>query len=375
MNDALKLPKVDRRDPTPKYLQVRQILVEAIRSGRLVPGARLPSTKELSSLIGVSLITAQKALEGLVEAGCLRREVGRGTYVREDVDLVRSTRRPLFVRLLFDHHVPVNIDGYYHGTLITGLRRAAMADATRRVEFFFHDHFDLRGKAGKDVGVICLQPPLEARDEIERLARRYPVVLLGGTFPGGKVASVACDNEGGARQAVRHLLELGHRRFVFLSGPLNSSSARDRARGAIAELAAHGIRLDDSHLPVSRDAILLDEETRAFVQRCLRDADRPTAIVAGGFYLALGAMQAVRDAGLSIPRDVSIVGFDDPASAPLLDPPLTTVRQPLEEMALRAYQSVRQAIAAGSAEPASCKLPTELVARESTGPARQPAMT
>jgi LacI family transcriptional regulator len=83
-------------------------------------------------------------------------------------------------------------------------------------------------------------------------------------------------------------------------------------------------------------------------------------------------MQAARDAGLSIPQDVPIVGFDDPASAPLRDPPLTTVRQPLEETALRAYQCVRQAIAADSAEPTSCKLPTELVARESTGPVPQP---
>ena len=79
MSQTLVLPKVSIDDPRPKYLQARDILVDAIRSGRLTPGAKLPSTAELSQIIDISLITAQKALEGMVEAGWLRREVGRGT--------------------------------------------------------------------------------------------------------------------------------------------------------------------------------------------------------------------------------------------------------------------------------------------------------
>jgi LacI family transcriptional regulator len=180
---------------------------------------------------------------------------------------------------------------------------------------------------------------------------------------------VDCDNESGAREAVRHLLVLGHRRFMVLSGPMNLSNARDRANGATAELAAHGIEIDERDLPVSRDSVVLDEETKVRLVQRIADADRPTAVVAGGFYLALAAMQAIRQAGLSIPRDVSIVGFDDPASAPLLDPPLTTVRQPLVEMASRAYGLAREALLAKPGEPRVRKLKTELVVRQSTGPA------
>ena len=106
------------------------------------------------------------------------------------------------------------------------------------------------------------------------------------------------------------------------------------------------------------------------LEQRLTEHDRPTAVVAGGFYLALAVMQVIRRLGLTIPRDVSVVGFDDPPSAPLLDPPLTTVRQPLEEMAARAYQFVRLALADHVVETLTCRLPAELIVRGSTGPAR-----
>jgi GntR family transcriptional regulator of arabinose operon len=215
MNRAIALSKVDHRDPTPKYLQAREILLDAIRTGRFAPGAKLPSTEEISALIDVSLITAHKALGGLVELGWLRREAGRGTYVRDDVDPVNGVRPQLSVGLLFDHQEHVNIDDYYHSSLINGLRRAARADSARHVEFFIHDGFDLHHKATKrDVAAICIHPPLESQPAVERLARRHPLVILGGTLPGAGVACVDCDNQSGARQAVRHLLELGHRRFM-----------------------------------------------------------------------------------------------------------------------------------------------------------------
>lgn len=353
----------------PKYLQTREILIAAIRSGVLTPGCKLPSTKEISTLVDVSLITAHKALEGLVEAGWLRREVGRGTYVREDVDPANQVQRQLFVGLLFDQHYHVNIDDYYHSTLINGLRRAARSD-TRSVEFFFHDRFDLRDKGRKDVGAICIHPPLESQAAVERLAERYPVVVLGGAFPEGRLVTVDCDNESGGRVAARHLWQLGHRRFMVLSGPMNLSNARDRARGATAELMAHGLHLAPCDLPVSKDSVVLDEETMAHIEKRLTVPDGPTAVIAGGFYLALAVLQAVRRAGRSVPADVSVVGFDDPPSAPLLAPPLTTVRQPLDEMAARAYTLLRQAIVDKYSMPTSCQLPTELVVRSSTGPAR-----
>jgi DNA-binding LacI/PurR family transcriptional regulator len=368
MGDQPALQTVDERDPTPKYVQAQRILVDAIRSGHLAPGAKLPSTQDIGSLVKVSLITAHKALENLVEAGWLRREVGRGTYVREDVDISAPDGRELSVAILLDHHV--NINDYYHSTILEALRQQARAD-TQRVEFYFQENMAVQSsRRNGHIGAICIHPPLEQQAAVERLADRHPVVVLGGAFPTSKVIFVDCDNHCGARDAVRHLIDLGHRRFLILGGPMNLSNSRDRADGARAELSAHGIALDERDLVVSKDSIMLDNETRTRLRDRIREQDRPTAIVAGGFFLALAAMQTVRAAGLEVPDDLSIVGFDDPASASLLAPPLTTVRQPLDEMAARAFQLIRQAVVDGSAGISSCKMPTELVVRGSTGPVR-----
>ncbi|MBK9127926.1 MAG: GntR family transcriptional regulator [Phycisphaerales bacterium] len=367
MKPNLAIPKVDRRDPTPKYIQAREILIDAIRSGQLAPGAKLPSTKEISSLFNVSLITAHRAMEGLVESGWLRREVGRGTFVRDDIDPTRPTLPSLVIGLLLPDQDRVNLDDYYHSSIINSLRRAAVGD-TKRVEFFFHDRFEVRDRRRENVGAICMHPPLEAQRSVEKLAQRCPVVVLGGSFPEAQVPCVDCDNEQGARLAAQHLHELGHRRFLLVAGPLNLSNAADRVTGARAELAEQGIELSPRDLVVSTDSVVLDDAARTRIEARLRERPRPTAIIAGGFYLALATMQAIRRCGLEIPRDVSIVGFDDPASAALLDPPLTTVRQPLEEMAARAYRVVCDAVLEHQTEAMLHRLSTTLVVRGSSGP-------
>ncbi|MFN0135101.1 MAG: GntR family transcriptional regulator, partial [Phycisphaerae bacterium] len=197
MTKPLTLSKVDEQDPLPKYVQTRDILVAAIRSGRLSPGAKLPSTKEISSLVDVSLITAHKALEVLVEMGLLRREVGRGTFVRDDIDFTGKQPRDLSLGLLLQQSANINVDDYYHSTLINALRREARSDS-QRVEFFFHEGFDLRDKRRKDIGAICMHPPIDAIAEVERLAQRVPTVVLGGSYNGVHVTCVDCDNTAGA---------------------------------------------------------------------------------------------------------------------------------------------------------------------------------
>ncbi|QOJ14798.1 MAG: GntR family transcriptional regulator [Planctomycetia bacterium] len=371
-NQSVALRKVNGQDRTPKYLQAREILVAAIRSGHFAPGDRLPSTAQISSLVDVSLITAQKALEGLVEMGLLRREVGRGTYVREDFDPSNVQQPRLSIALVLPGHV--NIDDYYHSTLIQALRREARDDL-RHVEFSFNDRYDVPTRTGKEFGAICIHPPIESQADVERLARRAPVVVLGGTMPGDHVACVDCDNAGGAALAIRHLVGLGHRRVLVLSGPTNMTNSRDRVNGAQAELQAAGLKLTDRDLLVSRDSVVLDEGARARLAARLSAKDRPTAIFAGGFYLAMAAMQVARQAGLRLPQDVSVVGFDDPTSAALLDPPLTTVRQPLPKMAARAFQLLANALQDRDAPVHGEVLPAEFIVRGSTAAPPPPERT
>jgi DNA-binding LacI/PurR family transcriptional regulator len=363
--NGLTLPTVDRDDPTPKYLQAEQIITAAIREGRLAAGAKLPPTKVVGSMVNVSLITAHKAMERLVEAGLLRREVGRGTYVCDNVADVIASRKQSAIALVLDQRI--NINDYYHGSILDGLRQAARKD-DEHIEFFFQDCDSVRRmRPRRAAGAICLHPTEEYQSAIEDLQGSMPVVLLGGTFASKSIPYVDCDNYDGARNAVRHLAELGHQRFLVLSGPTNLSNSRDRAEGARDEIRSQGHALADDDLVVCPDSLAFDDATAQRVTERMTRANRPTAIVAGGFYLALNALQLLRRAGLAIPRDVSIVGFDDPQSAPLLDPPLTTVRQPLEKMAHKAYEVVRRALHEGAGDVTSHEIPTELVIRESTG--------
>ncbi len=359
------LRRVEAHAGTPKYVQAQQILAEAIRQGHLPAGSKLPPTKTLGELMEVSLLTAHKALEGLVLEGLVRREVGRGTFVTDDLRLVGGATN-LAIGLVLDPCV--NINDFYHSSVIEGLRRRA-AEVEDQTEFFLLDRFALRAsRDGDRTGVVAIHPSLEARQSVERLAARVPLIVLGGSLPGRSVASVDSDNADGARQAVRHLVALGHRRIIVLAGPTHLSNSRDRADGARAALYELGVR--EAEVLESADSCSIDEPTAQALARRFACSPAPTAVLAGGFFLSLAAIQIVRSCGLSVPRDVSIIGFDDPVSAPLLDPPLTTVRQPLAAMGAEAFTRLRAAILSHSRRLESVVLPTELVVRGSTAPVR-----
>lgn len=366
MPSPVTFQKIDKRRRVPKYLQARESLIASIRSGQFPPGSKLPATAAISEIFNISLITAHRALEGLVETGWLRREVGRGTYVCDHLESFQDAPRPLSIGLLFHRHV--NIDDYYHSTLINGLRLAARG-SDRRVDFFFGERFELQSRPDKDVCAICIHPPLETQSQVERLAGVVPTVVLGGSFPQSRVPCVDCDNRGGTRAAVRQLLDLGHTRYLVLSGPINHSNARDRLIGAQDELSDNGIALGRQDRPVSGDAVVLDDRTRQRVLERLAAPDRPTAVVAGGFYLALWVFRLARQVGLRIPEELSVVGFDDPPSAALLDPPLTTLRQPLVKMAAAAYRLLARAAGRPLEARRSRVLATELLIRGSIAPA------
>lgn len=366
----LKLRHVDGSDPMPKYLQAQRILTEAIREGELPAGSKLPSTKDIGELVNVSLITAHKALEGLVNAGLLRREVGRGTFVREDVHEAMTSGQHVGVGLILDPQV--NLNDFYHSSILDALRRAAR-DVPDDVQFYIQGDFRVPPhRRGAKAGVICIHPSTELFEQVERLAERVPTVVLGGSFPRGKLTCVDCDNKSGAEATIRHLHELGHRRFLLICGPTNLSNSRDRADGARLALEKMGVTLQERDVVVSADSVCMDDASLAAVRRRLEAKDRPTALVTGGYYLALSAVHAVRQAGLSIPRDISVVGFDDPQAATLLDPPLTTVRQPLTAMADRAFSLLSEGIRTGVFPETTVLLETELVIRGTTGPACVP---
>lgn len=179
------------------------------------------------------------------------------------------------------------------------------------------------------------------------------------------VPFVGATNWIGGRSATRHLLELGHRRIAMISGPVRSMCFQ-------ARLDAYRSTMEAARLPVDADLVVRTGFTQqdgfAAASALLGHAERPTAIFASNDLQALGVYQAARAAGVRIPDQLSVVGFDDLPIAALLDPPLTTVRQPLNEMAAAATE-LALALANGRDAPrAGLELATRLTVRESTAP-------
>jgi len=220
--------------------------------------------------------------------------------------------------------------------------------------------------ARRPLGVIAVFSDLSEtmRDQLRSAGIPFVVVDPAGE-PLHDTPSIGATNWNGGLAAARHLLALGHRRIGVIGGPKGVLCSRARVDGFRAAMDEAGMPIDPglvSHGPFQVD------EGIGVGRRLLAREDRPTAIITGNDLQALGVYQAAREAHLRIPDDLSVVGFDDLPITRWVSPPLTTVRQPLVEMAEAAAELVL-GLARGDEPPRSrVELATELVIRESTAP-------
>ena len=197
---------------------------------------------------------------------------------------------------------------------------------------------------------------------------RVPVVLAVRGLPGSGVPAVTHDDLGGARLAAEHLAELGHRRVVQLPGPLDVQPFRDR-HDSFAETAAELGLLVWAAPAADRPDF---DEGRRLMAQALADPRPATAVFAHNDLMAMGAVRALRDAGLDCPRDLSIVGYNDVPMADCFDPPLTTVRLDGYQVGRRAGAAVLAAIRGLPVPQGDPPVPADLVVRASTAPCGQP---
>jgi len=218
-------------------------------------------------------------------------------------------------------------------------------------------------RSGRTDGLIVSGPRYDDEELAELVRDGFPVVIQG-SVPGLDVPSVDVDNEAGARLAVEHLLALGHRRIACIThAPLAYTAASERLTGYREALAAAGLA-DEPEL-IAEGAFDAQSGRRAVAEILART--KPEAIFVTSDVVAIGAIAGLRDAGLSVPGDVSVVSFDDIPLAAYLDPPLTTIRLPAYDLGLTAGRAILERIA-GRPVAARTLLPTELIVRASTAP-------
>jgi LacI family xylobiose transport system transcriptional regulator len=217
--------------------------------------------------------------------------------------------------------------------------------------------------ARRPTGVVTVVSGVTAQHAALLAARQIPLVTLDpiGELPA--VPAVGSNNWSGALTATRHLLDLGHRRIGVLTGPVKDLSARARLDGFRAALDHAEIPHDGS---LERRGIFTFANGLDLARQLLALPEPPTAVVCGDDLQAMGVYEAARQTGLSIPGDLSVVGFDDIDQAAWMSPPLTTVRQPFAQMGSVAARVVLGLAAGRPPEQARFELDTSLTVRGST---------
>jgi LacI family transcriptional regulator len=205
--------------------------------------------------------------------------------------------------------------------------------------------------------------------EVDKLVEAdVPLIGVDLDVSGPRSSYVSSDNVGGARLAVRHLHALGHRRIATIAGPEDSKPGADRLVGFRAELQALGIEGRSEYEQIGD---WYTESGERATKALLALPEPPTAVFAAADLMAVGAMKAARDAGLEVPADLGVVGFDNIQLAALLDPALTTIHQDKVGLGRAAARALLEQIENPDMTPAALTLPVELIIRASCGWTRE----
>lgn len=216
---------------------------------------------------------------------------------------------------------------------------------------------------GQRVDGLLICPTAEVTPQVrECVDGGTPLVFLDRTLPGLDVPSVRADGTRAIHDLVGHIRDLGRTRIAFISGPELLSTGRERTAAFRAALAAHGLRRSEAYLAAGD---FQAASGRAIAARFLDLPEPPEVIFAGDNLMALGALDEIRARGLRVPDDVGLASFDDVAWFVHLDPPLTAVAQPTQEMGRRAVSALLDRIDHRRVE--SVVLPARLVVRGSCG--------
>ena len=197
--------------------------------------------------------------------------------------------------------------------------------------------------------------------------RGIPIVFLDTGVVGQGISNISLDYDGGVDQAMDHLTALGHTRIAFVSGPENQASARTRLAAFLASLHRKKLKCREDFILAGNHRF--DGGYSAMLE-ILKMPIRPTAVLASNDLTAIGMMGALYSAGLRVPEDISLVGFDDIALSSFMSPPLTTIRLSRAEIAESAFHSLYAASQRGENEGVTCVVRAELVIRRSTAPIR-----
>jgi LacI family transcriptional regulator len=336
--------------------------------------------RELARLSGVSIGTVSRALNGYADVRPETRE--RIARLARELDytpsgaarsLVTQRSHVIGVFLETGEGHPDLQHPFFHEVLGALKHRVGAGGfdlllfASERPGNGYGPHSYLKRARHHSVDGVAMMGVDPEDPEVRRLVRAdIPCVGIDVELDGPQAESVMSDNFDGAEAAVRHLHDLGHRRIATITGMIESRPGIDRLRGYRTAVQALGLAYRDEFVAYGD---FYAESGRIAAARLLALEERPSAIFAASDLMAIGAVRAAAEAGLRVPEDLSIVGFDDIQLAPHVNPPLTTLRQDKLGLGSAAGDALVARIEGDTGRSALRTLPVELVVRGSTAAA------
>jgi LacI family transcriptional regulator len=320
---------------------------------------------EVAAEAGVSTATVSRVLNGKgpVSAEASRRVLDATRalhYVPHGIARSLSTRRTNTVAVVLP-----DLYGEFFSEVIRGIDVAARRRGYHLLVSGSHSNLGemkatLSAVRGRVDGVVVMSPDLDPSLAAD-FRTGVPMVLLNRVTDHGY--AIAIDNYGGALAMARHLIGLGHRRIAFIKGPAKNADARERLRGYRQTMS----EIEESTEGLEFPGDFTEDTGATAVERILALRSWPTAVFAANDAMAVGALTALREAGVRVPADIALAGFDDIRMSRYVTPTLTTVNVSIADLGRRALELLLEALERDGSEGRRETIPTRLVIRESCG--------
>jgi LacI family repressor for deo operon, udp, cdd, tsx, nupC, and nupG len=339
----------------PKYQLVERHIKNSIKKKKIV--GKLPGERTLAKELGFSYMTIRKAIDNLVTEGMLYKVPTKGTFVADK----KTNKKPTHtIGYFLDSSIVAGLSSPYYSLIFNAIEKEANKHGYALVYFSDTDEQRLQKVVPILDGVIASCFP-RVEPIIQDIHAISPVVVIDNSCSDKTIPSTIIDNFNSIVNAFDYLHALGHRRIAFMTGLYDSDVGKNRYAGYQSALNKHGIDIDQSLVyrgNYSYEAGIHGSEYFLSLEQ------PPTAIMCANDSMALGTINRLDQAGLKVPQDMSIIGFDDIEVASQIVPALTTISAPIEKIAKNSFHMLLHLINGENLDNRHVALDAKLVIRQ-----------
>lgn len=350
----------------PRYQLIFEDLKAKIEDGTYAPGAQLPFERELCDQYGVQRITVRKSLEMLSDSGLIEKQAGRGSFVRQaNADEERMPSNTILFIMRKSQNDIQNNSSAFNAQLFFPMERICSGHGYSLLYTGLDDKDDCAALIERHAiaGVYMVST---LADSVYQQVARLGVPALCINHRSDLFLSVLPDNDNGIRAAMELLIGLGHTRIAFIRGMAGAVNAIERFNSYTSSMLRQGLGIRSEYVLNGEWTYDGGFSAMSTALNTLSKAEYPTAVVAASDMMAIGCMDAIKQRGLSVPDDISVIGFDDIDMCKFCTPQLTSVRTDPGMMARIAFEQLNRLITCGAAADLyTIRLTSKLIERKS----------